>query len=121
MTGNARRHNPIRMHFLMLYMELFEFYSGLDVKLFDMKLSGLTLPVPIKRQIYNAKHDARYCEDRVTELKRIYALLYTDGYRVRPSNTDLFCWYEQRDPLKKAVIQENLCLVSSKYRDEGRY
>ena len=74
MTGNARKHNPIRMHFLMLYMELFEFYSGLDVKLFDMKLSGLTLPVPIKRQIYNAKHEARYCEDRVTELKRIYAL-----------------------------------------------
>lgn len=110
----SRKRNPIKAYFYIQYLELFEFGTALDVKMFDIKLYSKVNMLPaLKKLAQEAKYQARFCENKVSELKMMYSLSYTDGYEVMPSKTDRFCYYEKLDPLRKMVAQSNLCLFSS--------
>jgi hypothetical protein len=104
--------NPFKAHFYVKYLELFEFGTPLSIRMFDIELYDLELPKKIRKMAYEAKYKARYHTNRINELKLMYALQYTDGYKVKANKVDEFCYYESLDPLKDIVAKENLGLFS---------
>lgn len=109
----GRKMNPINAHLYLTYLELYEFGTPLDLRLYDIRVSDSDWPLRIRRMAYQCKSKAKYCEDRLSDLKLLYSLRYIDGYRVQPNKMDKFCQFEKLDPLGSVLARENLRLFSS--------
>jgi hypothetical protein len=112
----TQKMNPLSAYFYTTLLEMYEFADPVKVKLYHSYVCAMDLPPKIQKMYTNAKHKAKYCEDRVTELRRMYSLQYTDGYEAATSDVDKFVYYERLDPMRDKIAESNLLFKNNRER-----
>ena len=113
--ANNQKMNPLYAYFYTMYLELYLFGNALDLKRCESYIGAMDMPPEVKKLQYNAKHRAKYCEERAKELKKMYALKYTDGFTTTKKDyvTRMLYW-EQFDLYKDECATANARLFAGR-------